>query len=328
MAKAAMSRRDLLQTTAAMSLAFAAPRSLRAQTMADVIIIGAGLSGLNAAMLLEEQGLDVIIIEGRNRVGGRVYSVDTVPGSPEGGANAIAGAYPRLRGAAEKFGIELTDNVPRMKFRLGRTLVLNGEVISPEEWPNSPLNPFPDDLRETMPWAYSSTVLKPNNPLESLDDWFDPKFASYDISLHDFFRNQGASEAMIELAINTNFGHGASAHDVSLLHFFARDKWIEFQQKDGPVNFIGKGCNQRVPEGIAANLKSEIVFEKRVSGIRSEQDGVDVYCTDGSRYRARYAICTVPIGVLRTLRLDPVLTGVQERAVKTVKYSPKVLCVY
>ena len=38
---------------------------------ADVLVIGAGLSGLNAAMLLEEHGMKVLVIEGRDRVGGR-----------------------------------------------------------------------------------------------------------------------------------------------------------------------------------------------------------------------------------------------------------------
>ncbi len=316
-----ISRRQLLQTTAAASLAFATPRAARAQTDADVIVIGAGLSGLNAALNLEDQGFNVIILEGRQRVGGRVFSVDTVPGSPEGGANAIAGAYPRLRSAAERFGVELESNVERMKYMRDQALVLDGKVISPEEWPNSPRNPFPDDMKETMPWQYRGPTISAMNPLEALDDWADPKFAEYDISLYDFLRQQGASDAVIELAINTNFSHGGSAHDVSLLPFLQRDLWIKTQQADGPVNDTGKGGNIRVPEGIAANLKSDILFGKKVSGIRSEADGADVVCTDSTRYRAPHVICTLPLTVLRLLRFDPVLTGVQQRAVHTATYA-------
>lgn len=289
--------------------------------LADVIVVGAGLSGLNAALLLEDGGLKVTVLEGSHRVGGRVYSVDNVPGHPEGGANAIAGDYPRLRGAAKRFAVELEDNVPRMRLNKGRTLILDGTIISPREWPNSRRNPFPDDLKTIMPWEYSARVLIPNNRLKSLDDWFDPKFASDDISLHDFFKKHGASDAMIELAINTNFSGGGSAHDISLLQLFARDTWIQFQQRNGPVNLIAKGGNQRIPEGIAKNLNNEVMFGKKVSAIRSESDGVDVRCRDGSRYRGRYVICSIPIPVMRNLRFDPILTGVQARAVKTVTYA-------
>ena len=41
----------------------------------DVIVIGAGISGLCAAKLLKENGLDVLVLEARNRVGGRTWTV-------------------------------------------------------------------------------------------------------------------------------------------------------------------------------------------------------------------------------------------------------------
>jgi monoamine oxidase len=108
MVQYAVSRRQLLQSTAAISLSLSLPGALRAQNKADVIVIGAGLSGLNAASLLEEQGLNVVLLEGRDQVGGCVNSVDVVPGHPEAGANAIVGAYARVRDAANRFGAEHT----------------------------------------------------------------------------------------------------------------------------------------------------------------------------------------------------------------------------
>ncbi len=312
------SRRQFIQRTAAVSLAFATPKIAWGQTSADVIIIGAGMSGLSAALVLEEQGLDVRVLEGRNRVGGRVYSLDNVPGNPEAGANAIVG--PRPLAAARRFGVELIDRSNRPR-NSRRTLVLDGKIISPSEWPDSPHNPFPSDSREKMPWQYVSPIVSENNPLKALEDWIDPAHASYDISLHAFLEKQGVSDRIIQLTIDTNCLYSTSAHQVSALFPLHNDVRMKLRQKIPRINFVGKGGNQRVPEGIARNLKRQVALRKTVSGIRSEADGVDVYCSDGSRYRARFAICSVPLPVLRNLRIEPVLTGIQEQAVKTMDYT-------
>lgn len=40
----------------------------------DVVIVGAGFAGLSAADRLSSQGVSVLVVEGRDRVGGRSYS--------------------------------------------------------------------------------------------------------------------------------------------------------------------------------------------------------------------------------------------------------------
>jgi len=65
----------------------------------DTIVIGAGLSGLNAAMMLQEAGQDVLVLEGRKRLGGRVYTLDHVPGKPEAAGEYVGANYARMRNA-------------------------------------------------------------------------------------------------------------------------------------------------------------------------------------------------------------------------------------
>ncbi|MCB2107843.1 MAG: FAD-dependent oxidoreductase [Rhodobacteraceae bacterium] len=317
-----VSRRSMITQSTAGAMALAAPRRARAQTSADVIVIGAGLSGLYAAWLLEAQGFTVTVLEGRRRVGGRVFSVDTVPGHPEGGANAIAGAYARLRDMAQRLDIPLQDNGPRRLANRGRTLILGGKVIAPDAWKDSARNPFPRGAKETMPWAYLPKLIAETNPYTSLDDWHAPDFFAHDISMHDFLTSRGASEAVIELAVNTNFTYGTSAHDVSMMQVYALDFWIKFQQQFKAGNMIAKGGNQRLPEGLARALKSEVRFGRRVVGLRNDAHGVDVVCDDGEIYRGAFAICSAPVSVLRLIKVDPVLTGAQAHAVKTVTYTP------
>lgn len=53
---------------------------------ADVIIIGAGMAGVTAARELKERGVSSIVLEARDRVGGRTYSVNTTYGPVDTGA--------------------------------------------------------------------------------------------------------------------------------------------------------------------------------------------------------------------------------------------------
>jgi monoamine oxidase len=64
-----MNRRHFIKNTTFATLAFPAFYEKRD---ADVIIIGAGLSGLYAAMLLERKGIKTLILEGNTRIGGRL----------------------------------------------------------------------------------------------------------------------------------------------------------------------------------------------------------------------------------------------------------------
>ena len=64
------------------------------------IIIGAGFSGLSAGMALADAGVDVVVLEARDRVGGRVWSQELIPGDArtviERGAEFVLDGYDHL----------------------------------------------------------------------------------------------------------------------------------------------------------------------------------------------------------------------------------------
>jgi monoamine oxidase len=49
-----------------------------------VIVIGAGIAGLAAARHLQQEGLKVVVLEARNRTGGRLWSANTSAGKVDG----------------------------------------------------------------------------------------------------------------------------------------------------------------------------------------------------------------------------------------------------
>ena len=127
-------------------------RGQRNDQIPDVVIVGAGLSGLNAALLLEREGLKVNILEARRRIGGRLFTVDDVPGKPEAGGNVIGPMYARLFDLASRLKVALEPMRPRepVEYDAGdkeaAVLYLNGEFVRLAEWPEHTANPFPDHL--------------------------------------------------------------------------------------------------------------------------------------------------------------------------------------
>ena len=139
-------------------MAAATPGALRAQNKSDVIVIGAGLSGLASALMLQDAGVNVVqVIEGRNRIGGRVESFRNIPGNPGGWRYRLrTGLCTPGRRGPNKYGVELIDITPIVPFFMQRQLILGDEAdqqgslaerIRRTRFPTRP-------GEEIMPWAY------------------------------------------------------------------------------------------------------------------------------------------------------------------------------
>src|SRR6266550_6367254 len=68
--------------------------ALQDSTTVDVVIVGAGVAGLAAMRLLEDQGIRTHVLEARDRIGGRIFTVrdDRLPHAIELGAEFIHGS--------------------------------------------------------------------------------------------------------------------------------------------------------------------------------------------------------------------------------------------
>src|SRR3954462_473551 len=85
----------------------------------DVAIIGAGAAGLGAARALENSGLSVIVLEARDRLGGRAHTVQAAPDITfDGGCGWLHSADRNtFVGIAGQFGFELDKSLPPWRAR-------------------------------------------------------------------------------------------------------------------------------------------------------------------------------------------------------------------
>jgi len=296
-----------------------------AGTDCDVIVIGAGLSGLHAAATLETVGLRVLVLEAQGRVGGRIHSMRQPGGPAEAGGTYIGAGYVRVIGAAERHGVELMDVTPILEFFREQDLALDGEIIRQSEWPTHRANEFPREDKQHLPWTYHRVLMMRENPLAGPGDWLSPQHAVLDISAHDWLRGLGLSERAIRLAYGLNVSFGRDARDVSALLLLFRGAFSKQQRalaSSASLGFTAREGVQRIPEAMAAALEGGVELDHPVTAITLEQSRAVVTCANGRRFRASHVIAAVPPPLLREMAIEPKLPGLQAQAIATLPAQP------
>lgn len=329
--QSAFSRRLFVRSAAAGAVALSLPgcgetantdRPANQTTKSDVIVIGTGLSGLHAALLLESQGAKVTMLEARERVGGRIFTLDDVPGHPEGGGNGIGSGYARVLDRANSLGLTLIPVRERTEGTEKSSIItLGDQSVLPRDWANFALNPFPADKKAILPWAYQWPLLFAANPLTDTGSWTEPQFAQWDISMAQLMQNLGQDSATIQLACGTGMLYGTSPYDFSALAMFHTLVWGDMQRQIGVEAFAIDGGNQRLPEAMAAALQRDPLLRCEVARIDDTGSQALVECTDGSLHSAPHVIVTIPFSAMGNIRFDPPLPALQDEAVAGMGYT-------
>jgi len=278
----------------------------------SVIVAGAGLAGLTAAVELHHDGADVTVLEARDRVGGRVWTVREgfVEGQhAEAGGDLIEEEQDEIRRLVERLGLEL---VP----------ILHGGFSF--FWQDAAGRPLSRDDSGGGPWAMLSKQLEPCvRDYRVSDQRWDGLIAQTiaRVSVAEWLDRVGADETLRALITGLRGFFLADPDELSLLALV--DQLASDVPGRGKIYRI-KGGNDLLALGLAGILGDRVKLRTELRAASQTAGKVRVMIRTGgvdSHMAADYLIVAVPAATLRAVAFEPSMPSPQREAIERLRYG-------
>jgi monoamine oxidase len=292
---------------------------------ADVVVVGAGLAGLAAARELKARGASALVVEARDRVGGRVHNHDIGGGSVvEVGAQWIGPTQDRLAAIAGKLGVETFPT-----HVAGENVLEYGGSLHRYQGAIPRINPAV--LVDVQQAQMRLNRLARTVPLDA--PWEAPKAARLDGQTAATWmrRNMATRGGRMMLGLAIEAVWAAQPEDMSLLHVLfyihsAGSLEMLFDTEGGAQQDRFVGGSQVVPIRMAEELGGDrLVLGAPVRRIHHGPEGVTVHA-DGAAARGRRAIVAVAPTLAGRIAYDPPLPGYRDQLTQRMPLGTVAKC--
>jgi putrescine oxidase len=286
----------------------------------DVAVLGAGLAGLSAARDLQRSGADVVVLEARERFGGRVEAVTLPDGrTVQAGGEVFGPGHTAYGELVAELGLTVEPSYVADPGEMTWGLVDDVYVGDDVPWMSEAERR--DEERVERAFVELAATVDPDDP------WSHPDAARLDaLSLSDWLRDLHALPAVHrrhELASLSLACDGPER--TSLLaelrkhaalggeHFYELERWESLRVADGSA---------AVPGAIAAELgRGTIRFGATVRRIEISKSRTAVTLSDGEEIAAEAVVCTIPAGPLRSIEI----AGLSDARVRSLRSQRQAL---
>ncbi|MGX1885011.1 flavin monoamine oxidase family protein [Streptomyces sp. NPDC055287] len=282
----------------------------------DVIVLGAGLAGLAAARDLAAGGADVLVVEARDRVGGRVEQTALPDGRlVQLGGEVVGRAHTAYLTLAAELGLTLVASYVAEPGVIARATPEGVSAGDPPHW----FAPGDDACRRRLTAAFAALA----RTVDPGDPWSHPDAPALDrVSVADWLRAEGASSGVVRLWEIGQLALASGSYErTSLLSELRKHAAVPGEDTGsapGPAEHYDyedwEGL--RVAEGsatvalrMADGLGERVRLGSPVEAVAVRSGGCSVRLADGETLTAGAVVSALPVGPLRSLVVSGVSDG-------------------